>query len=226
MRSTLLSMELERNGRKVDDPISRFLINEVITVLVADDGELLSVSGFDKIAAAIRRAFPPKVVAAIEPVAGERAMVAKMAAEWSGRITDFVGRELRVGEAYHWPAAFTLQNGEVVEYQVRTAIAELVPCATNPCARLVQTYDSDAAAAGELAGEVAEGAAASIGADVTAAELRGTRVSGSISRLIDPETMLIYDEILDRTLEATMVQEGEQAPMVQEEKKLYSFRFE
>jgi len=196
------SISMSRNGEVVNNPIVSLLSSAVITYKLDSDANILSIDGYEPFIEGLSKQFPPEVFKQLEPILNIEVMKAKDVAEWNGRIVDYVGAEVQIGDSFVADVPYQIPNGPTINYSIQTNIAALVPCGDKKCIRIKQHYDSQADdlavktgkmvsnISGVLATEEKEG-----GSDNNTASIKG-----DVSRIIDPATMLIYSEKSSRTI--------------------------
>lgn len=218
-----------RNGAPVNDPIFGLLSKVQVTYVLSNGGEAIDVRGFGEVESLVKSTMPAPLAAALAPVLNEANLVAQQKAEWNARYADFSGGTFKVGDVLEVQAPQRLPNGETIHYTIRTRFPGWEPCPAGTCIRVVQVYESDAAALAALTEGVVGNVARAASAPQMAprVERSGARITGSLSRLIDPKTMLIHSEQVKRTI-SLQVQAPGQAPMptVQEESRTYTYRYE
>ncbi len=225
MTAKPVSLKLKRNGKPVKDPLTKLLQNTVVTYRISEGGQIQSVEGYGELADQALRSLPPESARAVAQALNEDALVARETAEWNGRIGDFAGGEFTTGQSIDAEVPFTLPNGEALTYFTTISFPGFEDCEAGSCVQVEQRYDSDAAAFGRLAGEIAKGVAGEVGGE--APSVSDSRISGSASRLIDPATMLIYAETLERTIRMTVDIPGRGlVPATLKEERRYSFDYE
>ncbi len=104
----------------------------------------------------------------------EEVLVQREITEWNGRIGEFVGATLAPGDSVRSAMAYPLPRGDTLVYDTWTIVRPAEPCSTAECLRIDTRYD--------------------------ATSQDGTRIAGHATRLIDPNTMLIYMEDAERTI--------------------------
>ena len=171
-----VSAEMFRDGRAVSDPILTALLDVVVVYRVSDEGKLLAIEGFEGLEEKLGSTLP---AGTLKP----ESIMASGTAEWNGRIGNLAGRTVSLGEVLVGKSVLPLPKGEKLEYEVHTEIARREPCGQNSCVVVATRYQN----------ELEEG-----GEKKTEASMRGKG-----ERVLDPGTMLIYREVVERTLEAT-----------------------
>lgn len=222
------SSTFRRNGTPINDPILALLSGVQVTYVISRGGEAIDVRGFGEVEHLLKSTMPPQVAAALAPVLNEASLVAKEKAEWNARYSDFAEGTFKVGEVFDVQAPQRLPNGETINYTIRTSFPNWEPCPAGTCIRLTQIYESDAAELAKLVDGV-------VGRVISAAsapqmgpklEVGATRITGSLSRLIDPRTMLIYSEQVRRIVSMRIQVPGQGLlPSVQEEFRTYTYSY-
>src|SRR5262245_50972653 len=152
--TTPLSMTMTRDGTPIEDPALQILDDTVVKFFVAPDGKLERVEGYEDVARRIRESYPPEVAVAVERLLSPTTLVARAQAEWKGRISDFAGRTLQVGNPWDSGADFTFPSGQRLAYFIRTEIVGPAACPSKRCVEVRFRYDSDPRALGDLAARV------------------------------------------------------------------------
>ncbi|WP_428505102.1 hypothetical protein [Roseateles sp.] len=223
------SSTLRRNGTEINDPIIDLLSKVQITYVISKGGEATEIRGFSEVKQSVRSTMPAQVAAALAPFLNEASLVAREKAEWNARYSEYADGKFRIGEVIDVQAPQRLANGETINYTIRTSFPGWEPCPAGSCIRLKQIYESDAAELAKLVEGVLGSVASAASAPQMAPKLEGgaTRITGSLSRLIDPKTMLIYFEQVKRTISMRVQVPGQRPlPTVQEESRTYTYSYE
>lgn len=226
----ILASTLRRNGTPVNDPLMALLSQVRPTYVISGQGAVTTIRGFSELAVLVQARMPPEAAAAMAPLVSESALVAREQAEWNARYADFAGYRFGIGQTIDAQAPQKLPTGETLVYTVRTTFARREPCPAGACVRMEQAYDSDAAAlARTMSGIVQQVATAAVPpASVPApVSMSAARVTGKLSRLFDPNTMLIHEERSERMLQFQVQVPGQgRMPVVQKEVRTYSYSYE
>lgn len=110
-------------------------------------------------------------------------MVARERAEWEGRVGWFAGKKAAIGDVWEVESDFALPTGGTIKYRTKIEFAERVSVAGRECVRVRYTYDTGPGSA--------------------------MRVEGGGERVVDPATMLIYSETLERTMHTPQARQRE-----------------
>lgn len=224
-----------RAGREMSmqsNPIMKAIENAVFTYTLDGDGHIQSVEGYEEVVAKIqqitmslmeqipeaqRGRFARTVQNMMEMIQPE-ALVERMRAEWDGRVAEFDGLELEVGETYTSESEFPLPTGGTVKYLNAVKFAGLVPCGDDQCAKIVYQYDTDPSALNDFVGETLE----ALGGEGPS----NTEISGEGERVIDPDTLLIQSETQKRKIVMTMTgRNGEEATMTRNETREFTYDY-
>lgn len=203
MHGEPLDTVLKRNGVVIDNALARQLSKVSFIYRLHPDGSLSEMTGFDEFVDGMTRQFPPEIMQQLAPVLDVQAMKARAGAEWNGRIGDFIGRKINIGDEEQNQVPFELPDGSNVTFRVHTVYAAMEPCGNTRCVRIEQHYDSQADEAARFSGQVANKIVRGVApeAGISNPRKNKARILGRITRLIDPSTMLIYREESSRQLE-------------------------
>lgn len=233
-----VSFSMRRNGSPVQDPTFDLLAKLEPVVLISATGEARDVKGYGGIEALMKSTLPPALAAALAPFLNEAAMVQRERSDWNARYAQWANGRFKIGESITGEAPQELPTGATLVYTVRTTFTRWEACPAGQCVRIEQVYESDATAAAQLAaatvGRVAAAAlpasAASAAAAASAPSPEGAtaRLSGTVSRLVDPKTTLIHAERVHRVLTMQMQLPGGKGltPVRQEETRTYTHTYE
>ena len=225
--ATPMSLRLTRNDQVVQDPVSSLLQGMVVTYVIDRDGHLKELRGYETLAEKMQATLPPEIAKALAPLLNEKTLVARETAEYNGRIGDFAGKEFTVGESTDSEVLYGLPNGKSLKYYMRTTVKGLEACPPGRCARIEVSYNSDASALGKSVVDATAGLVkAAPGGDAALPTSVSSKVSGSASRLIDPNTMLLYGEKLSRSVSMLLDVPGKgEVPSHLSETREYTFSY-
>jgi hypothetical protein len=184
--ATLLSSETMHDGRITLDAAYEALRDVPISYRVRGDGTLEGIDGLAGLAQKASATASPESAQALAETLREDVLVEHETAEWNERIGELSGRTVSIGESIDGEESFTLPSGEPIALRTRTTFRRFERCGRTRCVRIERQFGSNEDA---LAGKVGP-------AEAT------PRVSGSLRRLTDPQTMLVYAEDLSRSVEA------------------------
>lgn len=226
LTGTPVSMTMHRDGQKVENPLFDILGSLTFTYRLDADGNIRAIEGYDVLADRLRKAFPDEATfQALSKVLNAEAMVAREKEEWSGRISSFSGGTYEIGSKWTTESPFALPDGETITFYTVTELVGQEKCGDRDCVRIRFRYDTDASALGKLAGEVASDAAKAVGSEGGEIKMSKSKITGAGERVIDPATMLIYSESLERTMQMEMATPGGMVPVTQSEKREYTFDY-
>jgi len=225
-----ISAVARRNGQTVTNPIVDLLSKTVVTYRLDGDGHIQHVDGYVRLIERLREQLPAEMVEKLEQVLSVESLEAKDKAEWDSRFGDFIGLTVEVGESIAASAPFVLPDGTTIMYRVTTRFVRFEPCGEARCVRVEQVYDSQADAVAQLSERVAGELVEDIAALPPPADARRQATTGSItgkvSRLVDPSTMLIHREEVERVMRMTvnLPQQGS-VPLDMSERRVYQLEF-
>jgi hypothetical protein len=221
----LLSIVMTRDGKPFNNPVMSVMADLEVTYEFDKEGRLTAVRGFDVLKSRIQDRFDPQMAMALSAFLTEEAMVNKEEAEWNGRIGNFIGRTVELGDVWTDTEEFPLPMGKTAAFHTATKFAEEKKCGGSNCLRVEFFYHSKPAALEKLVGKTLSELSKAAGAEVEA-EVSGMEIAGSGERLIDPDTMLIYAERIERTVKAQMdVPEHGNVAAVTKETREYEFDY-
>jgi len=225
MTETPLSISATKNGQRVDDPTLALFENIVVEYQLDKDGNLLGISGYEKLVDVMKQLVPAEMLETLSSILNDETLRNRDAAEWNERIGDFIGKMIRLGDSWAGVDSFPLPNGETIAYYSLTRFPEQVKCGNRDCLRLQFDYNSDASALSKL---VNRDLAKLLGqpAESLPPTSSAAKISGFGERLVDPHTMLIYSETVERTLTAKTTMPGQgDVDMTQTERREYKYDY-
>lgn len=191
VRST--SSNMTRDGLLGEDPVAAMLKDVEIKYYVSDDGKISDIKGYDAVEQKAQLTLSETLKPALLPVLNEESLKSQEIREWNDKIADFVGREVVVGEVLDVEVPFALPNGQQVTCVMQTKVSGLESCPAGKCVRIqisYSSYQNEIGAFESMDGRKTNDKRVS----------KGPFVFGTTSRLIDPNTMLIYSDERTRTL--------------------------
>jgi hypothetical protein len=221
----LLSNVMTRDGEALHHPVLSAMADLEITYELDREGRLTAVRGFESLKNRIRDKFDPQTAMKLSALFTEEAMVNREEAEWNGRIGNFVGRTVELGDVWTETEEFPLPTGKTTAFHTATKFAEEKKCGGSDCLRIEFFYHSKPSALEKLVGKTLGELMEAAGAEGEA-EVSGLEITGSGERLIDPDTMLIYAERIERDVKAQMeVPEHGLVTAVTKETREYEFDY-
>lgn len=222
------SVSMKRNGEIINNPIVNLLSSAVVTYKVDAEGNIVDVNGYELLIEGISKQVPPKVFEQLSRIVNVEVMKAKAFAEWKGRFGDFAGAEVEVGDSLAGSMPYQIPNGLTINYNMETKISAIEPCGKTRCVRIDQVYDSRADELARTSGEMVGNIVKAIDAEAPASnpESNSASIRGNVTRLIDPDTMLIYEEESTRVIDMTLDVLGMgPTPVKVTETRVYEFQY-
>ena len=206
--STPISFTMTQNGKPVEDPILSFLQNITVSYELDVDGQLIKIRGFEgtieKLKASLPAGLPPTVAALLS----EETFINGATQEWDARTGSYVGMAAEIGDVWAGVEETPTAMGGTMAFYSVTKLAEQVKFDDVDCVRLEFSFNSDAEELKNFMGDMWEELAEM--ADMEAApSVSNTQIAGKGERIIDPATMLIYSETVERTMKMMMVVPGQ-----------------
>ncbi len=198
--ATLTSMKVTRGGKPITDPMLSGLLGRTVAYDVSDDGELQRVRGIAEVLKAIRKHLPPATPRTVRDMLSEDARIQRETTEWNGRIGGFAGASVTLGETWMTTDEYPLPSGESLTFYTATTFAASQKRAGHDCVRITFRYDTDATALAKLLGKTAEELQSLGMLPGKPPKVAGAQLTGSGYRIIDPKTMLLYDEVIRRSV--------------------------
>lgn len=225
LKSTLRDMTFTRNGQVVTEPFFEAMLGMTMEYQLDAQGHIQDITGLgsviDKMLANI-----PEMPPSVKELLSEDAMKKKSVVEYNGRIGDFIGKEYEIGDVWTSESQFTLPDGTTIDYLTMIRFRDTEPCGKTQCVRVEYVYDADPAVLKNFVADIFEDLDEGAKMYLTNMSTSAVKISGSGKRLIDPQTMLIYDEELKRTIVMPMNIPGRgEIPMVMTEERLYEFEY-
>ena len=198
-----LSFTMTENGQPVENPILAFVQNITVTYELDVDGELVEISGLEGLFEEFIASLPAELPPNIAEMVNEEAFRNKTVQEWQGRIGQFVGADVEIGELWASVDEMPLPTGESMAFYSLTKFAEQVKFDDADCVRIQFSYNTDADELKEFMGELWENLADMVGSE-DLPSVSDAKIVGEGERIIDPTTMLIYLETGRRTWKTTV----------------------
>ena len=172
---------LKLNGRRVLDPFADLQSKVTITHHLDSKGQIINTDvDYAALMNLLSRELPPQELANVTPMIQQKAgeLREKAAAEWKARVGEFIGRTARVGDVWEQDVSFADPVKGERSCRVRTEVSAVEACPAGSCVRITQTFYSSPADNSSLGAAI-----------------------GTLTRLVDPSTMLIYEEKAEAAME-------------------------
>ncbi len=224
--ATPTSMKMYRNGQLIESPIVSILTKLVVTYRVDNQGQLLDIIGYDQFLNEIEKTMPVQVLEVLKSVVNKDVMVAKETEEWNGRIGGFTGASIKLGDIWKDTTLYQLPSSESITYYTATSFDEWVEIGGKKCLKVSFSYDSDPGALAGAIDSVMSKVASVVSDSLNAPKSSVSQLFGSGYRLIDPSTMMIYQEFNERTMKLYLsTSEQKQSAVTSYETREYSFKY-
>jgi len=194
LESVPIFTKVVRDGLEVHDVIVFLLQDFTISYDLDSMGRMFTVHGHENLIGSMQARFSPGEVENLSAVFNEQVFAEREALEWNNRLGVLIGRSAAVGENWEGTEEYNLPTGGNAVLHTKTDVIGQTQCGKSNCLKLRTSYISEA------------------GAEV--------EVSGRGIRFIDPATMLIYSEFVERTTKTHSQIPGQtQSPVKITEKK-------
>ena len=205
IKSKFIHSTISRNGQPIANPISAAMEGLEVTFTVGKDGQLREIKGFSGIIDAVKSKFPGPVAQMMIPLFNEDSLVQRERAEWEGRYAAFVGKSAEIGDVWVGEDDYPLPTGGTAKFYSATTFDSIVDCGGKKCVLIKFVHDTSSEDLAKLVGEVADGLAQAAGAGSGVVQLTsGVEINGSGERVVDPSTMIIQSERIERTIKLEM----------------------
>ncbi len=216
---------MKRNGAVVHGPMIAILSEITVVYKLGHDGVLKDLEGYEEVEKAIKSQFPPGFAKKIAPLLNSDVLKKREMAEWTGRVDFFLGKTVVPGDEWEYEAPFSLPNGLSVNYNVKTRFGDLQPCGNARCIKIEQEFKSDDASLPDAAHQLIKSAAEESGKSATTIKKTGSSIKGRVMRLIEPATMLIHEEVVERTIHMKIQTPGGATPVKITRKRNYTYKY-
>lgn len=222
-----LLITMTRDGQPVPDSMTKPMFDMKYNLRLDPDGRFIHVEGFEEFVENMKAGLPANTPAEILNNISVEAMVNKEKAEYNGRVGDYIGREFKIGEHWQGESQFTLPDGNVIDYTTVFVLREMVPCGQTNCVKIEYQYDANPAGLKKFMDGLVDGLDEMAEGKLEEVDLGEIKLSGNGIRLIDPATMLIYSEEMNRVTEMPMtLPNGAKIAMKMTETKNYGYKYD
>jgi hypothetical protein len=227
LKAAPLLITMTRDGQPVPDSITKPMFDMKYNLRLDPDGRFIHVEGFEEFVENMKAGLPANTPAELLKSISVEALVNKEQAEYNGRVGDFIGREFKIGEHWQGESQFTLPDGNVIDYTTVFVLREMVPCGQTNCVKIEYQYDANPAGLKKFMEGLVDGLDEMTEGKLEEMDLGDIKLSGSGTRLIDPATMLIYSEEMNRVTEMPMtLPNGATIAMKMTEAKKYGYKYD
>jgi len=205
-----LLISVVRNGVKVGNPLLTLLNDIFISYDLDSKGHLEVVYGYHNFSKRMKRTFSPEEYIKLSTVFNEEMFIQEEKAKWYTRVGQFIERKVRLGDSWKGVEEYALPMGrDKVQLFTTTKVNDRVPCGGQDCLQILITYNSDPLniqdVLDRLLGDPTEG----FNEAEREQQVSSIKVNGQGTRLIDPKTMLIYEENILRTVQMPVIVIGQ-----------------
>lgn len=199
IEQTVVSAEMNRGGNPIPDSFTSLIKGSTVTYRVDRNGRLLAVEGSEAALNKLKQSLPPQAADLFSSLLSDRAVRARIEAEWAARVSSFSGMEAAIGESWTQKQAIPLPIGGSAPFEVTTRLLERVRCGAEDCVRLAFYAESTDDTLKEFLGRVIGGLSRATGAPFRI-ELQKASMTIQGHRLVNPATLMTYSEAMQRTI--------------------------
>lgn len=193
-------VKMTRNGQPIDNPAFTLLTKLQPVFYVDNAGQIVAIQGYDKVVGVVEESIPVELRPQMSAIFNEETLIAKEIAEWNGRIGDYVGAVVDVGDIFYSEVEVPLPVvGSAVYYSV-VKIAGETECGDDECLRLEFSYNSNPEGFKEFMEDFFDDFMALIDSSGLGVAVSDVEISGQGERLIIPSNMLIVSENTRRAI--------------------------
>ena len=121
--------------------------------------------------------------------------------EWNNRIGQFIQRKVRVGDSWKGTQEYALPvGGEHITLFTTTKVGGQTACGRTQCLEIKITYNSDPDHIGKVLNRLIGESDSSVDKSAENTEDPSIEINGEGTRLVDPATLLVYEEDIKRTI--------------------------
>ncbi|ROL61644.1 hypothetical protein D9V86_04740 [Bacteroidetes/Chlorobi group bacterium ChocPot_Mid] len=226
LKQSPLAISSKRDGKMFHNPIFMFLTNIPTKGEIDKNGNLTHVIGYEHIIPRAQTELPKEVVESMMLVANEEAMINKAKAEWNARISEFSGNTFHLGDMLSAQGKFPLPNGEVLTFFSVIKIADTLEFMGNKCIKITFHNSSSPEELASILGYSQDDLKEVFDVNANSDISTQIKLSGDGYRIIDPETMLIFEEKTFRCVEMKDEQIGNESKIITTlETKEYEYQY-
>lgn len=175
--------------------IFRALEGLVVNFRIHPDGQLADIDGLGDVATRLQMNFPDDMASTLATTFGEDVLVVSAAADWMSRVGTLAGRKFTGTAPVYGTAEYILPYGGALPYFTASQVLYPEECPSRRCVRVLTVFDSDKANVDALLDAALSGNSGAAAARPLSLNDPQPAIRGSNFRLIDPTTMLVYEEL-------------------------------
>ena len=226
LKQSPVFMSSKRDGKEFHNPIFMFLANIPTRGEIDRKGNLLHVVGYEHIIPRAETELPREIVEAMMLVANEEAMINKAKAEWNARISEFSGKTVKIGDMFSGQGKFPIPNGENLIFFSVIKIVDTVDFKGKKCVKIGFKNSSVPEELASYMGYSVEEIKEIFDFNANSSLTTAIKMSGDGERIIDPATMLIYNEKTFRKIEMKDEEMGNESKVITTiETKEYTYEY-
>ena len=197
-------MHLLVNGQDRFPDLGRQAQGIEIVTEVMDDGEAEAVRGGERLESLLSQLAASSTGSAPPPVAGPWSRREQERADWEERVHALSGRTVRLGETVETTGRFDFGKGRSLAHRALLTPKEWKPCGDDRCIAVAIEYATDPDEVARYADRSIETLVPDTNELSGAVVIDSIEVSGDGERLIDPKTLLVREERVDKVLRLTL----------------------
>ncbi|MBP9854779.1 MAG: hypothetical protein KBD53_07925 [Candidatus Omnitrophica bacterium] len=218
---------MTRDGHLVPESNLKLMLGINYVLHLDAKGLFLNIDGFEEFVNILKAELPEDIAKEALKNINVEAMIDKEEDEYSNRIGDLIGREIKVGDTWYMDGKSILPDGNTVDYTSVYRLKEMVSCGATRCAKIEYHYDANPAGLRTIINEFYTGLDEKMGERLRGMNSVDTKFFGNGTRLVDPKTMLIYLEDMHEVTEVPMtLANNAKISMMLTENKHYGYKYD
>lgn len=214
------SMFLVRQQRRFD--LGSVIGGYEIRTDFSDSGEAVAIEGLGAVSSAVLRHLQERGLVADPSAVAPAPSGDEALSVWNERIYALAGLRLRPGESAEASGRQELGGGVALDYLVKMTLGDEVDCpgeSKRRCVKLALEYSTTDEAAEAVRGQRLNDLSYDLTTVIERAEINGTG-----ERVLDPETLLVYDERREPVLRVTGTSQGDRFSLTLKQNHTWKLR--
>ncbi len=195
-----IDSQITHEGKSVPNPINEKLKGLALVHALDREGNIQSIQGQDALIEQIKAGLPPEKAAAIDKLFNTQALTQRARLAWHSRLARLAGQSLARKEVLITQEALPLPTGHMAVYFIASRFVDEVPCAASRCVKLQLILDSNAALLNKRLGKASLKEVPPNPLIAGLPIMEKAEITGSGEQVIDPATMLLYSEQINRAI--------------------------
>lgn len=201
IRTTPLSFTLEKDGKPHEDKITEAIQMAPLVYKVASDGKLRGIGGHAAVTEFVRANAPKEFREQMLEAASEKTLAAKESSAWQSRVGDFLGKSTARGTGVLSESQSSLPDGSTARYFTVSVVMGSQELDGRELVKVKYAFTADPARVQRLANDLARDVVQGLPRPRAISALAGFSINGGGERLIDPKSMVVYSDSMERNIQ-------------------------